>query len=112
MSISLDDWRFADRVDNVLEQRGHVLSRIDENDIIDLPSPTIDRLGKVSCRIDFWSRWVNESGRRIVRRVSVRISEIRGGYSFTQFVGGRAVYVANTASFNALSVYERVRVIH
>lgn len=111
-TISDGEWRLLDRVDNLLIQREKLLSRIDEHSLIATPEPTFDRLGKLSTRVDFRKRWTNATGRRVMRRVSVRISEIRGGYSFTQFMGGRAVYVANARGWIDLQLYQRVMLLN
>jgi len=111
MQIGRDEWDFVTRVDLLLEQRAAVLSRISELHFIAATGPRADRLGKLTSRVDFRKRWVNAYGRPVMRRVSIRISEIRGGFSFTRFDGGTATFQASGRTFGALSVYARARLL-
>lgn len=112
MNISDAEWRYIDRVDDLLEQQRLLLARIDEHSLITTGVPKRDRLRKLFVRVDFRKRWFDLSGRRVMRRVSVRIAEIRGGYSFTQFMDGRAVYLANARGWRDLAVYQRVMLLN
>lgn len=111
MEISRDEWDFATRVDLLLSERAAVLARIPELYFIGSSGVRTDRLGKLTVRVDFRKRWVNAYGRPVMRRVSVRISEIRGGFSFTRFDGGTATFKASGRTFGAMSVYARARLL-
>jgi len=99
------------RVDILLNVRAEVLSRIPIDDRIASYYARTDRLGKLTTRVDFWKRWEDPHGGRTVRRVSIRISEIRGGFSFTRFDGGRATFKTAGRSFLGLGVYARARLL-
>lgn len=107
MDVTDEEWRYIDRVDLLLHVRAEVLARIPESDIIATYLARSDRLGKLTTRVDFWKRWTNPYGRRTVRRMSIRISEIRGGFSFTKFDGGRVTAQGAGPSFRGLPVYVR-----
>jgi len=111
MDVTDEEWRYFDRVDVLLNVRAEVLARIPERDHITTYRARVDRLGKLTTRVDFWKRWNNASGRRTVRRVSIRISEIRGGFSFTRFDGGTATFKGAGPSFGRLPVYVRARLL-
>jgi len=111
MEISYDEWKYFDRVDNIFYEQAMLLSRINSSDFISASEPSLDRLGKLSVRVDFRKRWVDISGRRRVRRLSVRISEIRGGYSYTQFAGRNKPHLAFARNWESLSIYDRVMLL-
>jgi len=111
MDVTDEEWKYLDRVDLLLDVRAEVLTRIPESDQIATYRARTDRLGKLTTRVDYWKRWTNPYGRRTVRRVSIRISEIRGGFSFTRFDGGAATFKAAGPSFRGLPVYVRARLL-
>lgn len=106
-----DEWRLLSRVDLLHEQRDALLTRIPVDNLLDVTNAKYDRFHALTCRVDFFRRWVDPHGRRTMRRMSVRISEISGGYSFTQFARGSVSFVAYGQSFLSLGVYEKVMLL-
>lgn len=99
------------RVDTLLTQRNALLSRLPVDNVIKAGGADYDRFGALTSRIDFFRRWTDPHGRPTMRRVSVRISEISGGYSFTQFKNGGVSFTAFGPDFNGLPVYDRASLI-
>jgi len=109
-SLTDEEWRYLDRVDDISEQRSLFIARVGQS-LITATLPTLDRLGKLSCRIDFDRNWTHLPGRRGIRRVTVRIAEIRGGYCWTKFVARRAVHVVSARNWRSLSVIDRANLL-
>jgi len=110
MEISPDEWRLLDRVDDISAQRNMLITRLGGS-FISSSEPSFDRLGKLSCRVDFDRNWTHLPGRRGVRRATVRISEIRGGYCWTKFMARRAVHVVSGRNWKSLSVIDRAHLL-
>lgn len=98
--IEDDAERIAIRVDRILSQRAQVLLRITPSRVISVTTPKYDRLGRLSLRVDYWQFVYGRYHTPVLQRVSVRISEIHGGFSFTRFWRGTATDSILAPSFN------------
>lgn len=99
------------RVDFLLRQRDEMLARIPVANVLDFTDATYDRRDKLTCRIDFFRRWVDLHGRPKMRRLSVRISEVDGGFKFSQFQNGGISFEAYAPQFSRMGVYDKVMLL-
>jgi len=111
MSVTPEEYQLISRTDAILAQRQVLVSRLKDR-LIDASFPSYDRLSKLTIRVDFWSNVYEPPKRPVIRRVSLRVSEVTSGYSFTRFMEGKIAHTAYGASFNDLSAYDKVMLTH